>query len=198
MTTQTADRLTLSAAAAAAAPYVRDVLARTIPHQCGDTAIQAACHRNADGTYSTWQVEKVLRDAVSLLSSYNSSMMVAGYRALVTRVCDGDIPCGSRANTVEELATTLLQWCAAERASAAEYDETVDPRVEVVERIATNPPTLMVAAVLISIRDDITYAIQDYVSELAEGDGSDMGRSAAQISVAAWDHAASVWAASST
>ena len=194
----TNDRFTLSESATSLTPYVRDVIARTIPHQSVEAAVEAACHRNVDGTYSEWQVNQIIGDAVSLLSSYHSSMMVAGYRVLVTRVCDGDLPCGSQSNTVEELATTLLDWCAAERASAAEYDETVDPRVEVVERIATNPPTLMVAAVLVSIREDITYAIQDYVSELAEGDGSDMGRSATRISVAAWSHAASVWAASST
>ena len=194
----TNDRFTLSESATALTPYVRDVLARTIPHESVNAAVEAACHRNVDGTYSGWQVNQIIGDAVSLLSSYHSSMMVAGYRILVTRVCDGDLPCGSQSNTVEELASTLLDWCAAERASAAEYDETVDPRVEVVERIATNPPTLMVAAVLVSIREDITYAIQDYVSELAEGDGSDMGRSATRISVAAWSHAASVWAASST
>lgn len=78
-----------------------------------------------------------------------------------------------------------------------DLEDGADPGyLEAAAALAERPPVFLAAMVITRIQDDIRSAVTDYIGELADGDGADLGRQAARIAKTAWREAAAAWVAS--
>jgi len=93
-----------------------------------------------------------------------------------------------------DIREDLARWVDDRR---ADLEDGEDPGyLEAAAALAERPPMFLVAMTIGRIQDDIRIAVTDYIGELADGDGADLGRQAARIAETAWREAAAAWVAS--
>lgn len=145
------------------------------------------------GRYSDPSVLTV-RNAVSSAAGVGSEPLRQGMSALVEAVTGERVSIRRRMDITEaDIREDLARWVADRR---ADLEEDEDPSyLEAAAALAERPPMFLVAATICRIQDEVRYAVTDYIGDLADGDGADLGRQAARIAETAWREAAQAWVA---
>ena len=136
--------------------------------------------------------DAVLRAAGATVSA---EAIRQGMSALVEAVTGERVTFRRRLELSEaDIREDLARWVDDRR---ADLDEGEDPCcLEAAAALAERPPVFLVAMVVTRIQDEIRSSVTDYIGELADGDGADLGRQAARIAETAWREAAAAWVAS--
>lgn len=136
-----------------------------------------------------------VRNAVSGAAGVGSEALRHGMVALVEAVTGERTTIRRRIDLTEaDIREDLTRWVHDLR---DDLDEDSDPaHTRWAADLAERPPVFLVAMVIGRIQDDVRSAVTDYIGELADGDGDDLGRQAARIAETAWREAAAAWVAS--
>lgn len=138
-------------------------------------------------------VEDVVLRATGVL--VGSETIRQGMIALVEAVTGERVDLRRRPELSEAgFRADLTRWVDDRR---ADLEDGEDPDyLDAAAALAERPPMFLVAMTVGRIQDDIRSAVTDYIGELADGDGADLGRQAARIAETAWREAAAAWVAS--
>ena len=136
-----------------------------------------------------------VRNAVSGAAGVGSEPLRQGMTALVEAITGERVSIRRRLELSEaDIREDLARWVDDRR---ADLEEGEDPCcLDAAAALAERPPVFLVAMVVTRIQDEIRSSVTDYIGELADGDGADLGRQAARIAETAWREAAAAWVAS--
>lgn len=138
---------------------------------------------------------RTVDDAVFRATTVSVESVRQGMSALVEAVTGLRVTFRRRLELSEAgFREDLARWVADRR---VDLEEGEDPCcLEAAAALAERPPMFLVAMVIGRIQDEVRSSVTDYIGELADGDGADLGRQAARIAEAAWREAAAAWVAS--